>query len=71
MFQYSVNIAKNIYSLAVFYSVDRSHDLPFNYTTFFMVMDILASVAIQTLFLYIPYNMYPLSHRGGEMSRTS
>ena len=56
--KYLVNIARNLYSLAVFYSIDGDKDLSFNYTRVFMVLDILTSIAIQTIFLYIPYNMY-------------
>ena len=64
----TVNIARNTYSLAVFYSIDQSQDLSFNYTRAFIVLDIFASIAIQTLFLYIPYNMYFWPHEGGETS---
>jgi hypothetical protein len=48
---------KNIYSLAVFAAVDRNKDLDFVFERVFIVLDILPSITIQTLFLYLPLNM--------------
>lgn len=55
--KYLVNVAKNIYSLIVFFSIEPAVNLKFSYSRIFMVLDIIPSITIQTMFLFIPYSM--------------